>query len=290
MPQSDNNYYRRRNARDRWNRYQQDKSNREDSRRNTTYSRQERQQREHDNYHNRIDAQQRRAKTDRDENNFNRMNQTEQRTAERRRSNAFAREEAAFNRGRDPERDRLDAARRHNKYQMEQLQRNAQNTIGRNNPTPSRNPTSSGDGSREWEDHKYIDKVQTKTGKIRYIYDIETSSGRHNSSTKPIGPNEMKRAKEELDKAKTGLNKPTKESLLAISQKKSGERNTGGSDKYHNPIKDTAEKARRFAYQATEAVSNATKSAAKAVSDGASFVTKNLSNAISNTPLKDLFK
>lgn len=226
----------------------------------------------------------------RENDRFNDSVNQRERAADRRRNNAYAREEAAFNRGRNPELDRLDAARRHNRYKADKAQRDAQNAVGRNNPTPSRNPTASGDGSREWEDHKYIDKVQTKTGKIRYIYDVETSSGRHDSSTKPIGPNELKRAKEELDKAKTGLTKPTQKNLLAISQKKSGERNTGGSDKYHNPIKDTAEKARRLAYQAGEAVNNATKSAAKAASDGASFVTKKLSDAVSSTPLKDLFK
>ena len=30
---------------------------------------------------------------------------------------------------------------------------------------------------REWGNHKYIDKVRTKSGKIRYIYDINTAGG-----------------------------------------------------------------------------------------------------------------
>ena len=34
------------------------------------------------------------------------------------------------------------------------------------------------EGIREWENHKYIDKVQTKTGKVRYIYEDTNNGGR----------------------------------------------------------------------------------------------------------------
>lgn len=34
------------------------------------------------------------------------------------------------------------------------------------------------EGIREWENHKYIDKVQTKTGKVRYIYEDANNGGR----------------------------------------------------------------------------------------------------------------
>ena len=42
---------------------------------------------------------------------------------------------------------------------------------------PNRGPSVTSD--REWADHKYIDKVKTKTGKIRYIYDDAYGSGRN---------------------------------------------------------------------------------------------------------------
>lgn len=44
----------------------------------------------------------------------------------------------------------------------------------RQSPTSSQRP---GEGGREWGNHKYIDKVRTKSGKIRYIYDINTAGG-----------------------------------------------------------------------------------------------------------------
>lgn len=35
---------------------------------------------------------------------------------------------------------------------------------------------------KEWANHKYIDKVRTKSGKIRYIYDIDTASGKQRNA------------------------------------------------------------------------------------------------------------
>ena len=47
---------------------------------------------------------------------------------------------------------------------------------------PGRNPTAAGGSAsfgKSWENHKYINKVRTKSGKIRYIYDdITTASGK----------------------------------------------------------------------------------------------------------------
>lgn len=63
-------------------------------------------------------------------------------------------------------------------------EKNARDNVKTSN-VPSTRPDYSGmsvNGSsgKEWDNHKYIDKVKTKSGKIRYIYeDVDTASGRH---------------------------------------------------------------------------------------------------------------
>ena len=173
------------------------------------------------------------------------------------------------------------------RQQLDQMQSDAHNFVGRNNSTPSRNPTAGGGSGREWENHKYIDKVQTKTGKTRYIYDIDTASGRHDGSAKRIGAEELGRAGESLGKAKTALTATTSpRANLAAAQLKSTSRNTGGGNKVHSPLEEVSRTARNVMRD----VSKAVESASKAVSDGANYVSKMMSDAVANTPLKDLFK
>lgn len=64
----------------------------------------------------------------------------------------------------------------------------------------------SGDSDREWGDHKYTDKVKTKTGRIRYIYDDTSSTGGNTShGSKPISNNTLRRAQQEFEKGKTEI-------------------------------------------------------------------------------------
>lgn len=189
----------------------------------------------------------------------------------------YAREEAAFNKGRDPMKDRLDNMTRKGQYMRDKMSKNV----------PSTRP---GESGREWEDHKYIDKVQTKTGKTRYIYEIDTASG-HHSTSPGITDKDLNRAKGELKKAKTAFTEPTSpKAIIKETNRKTADRNTGGSDKAHNPMFEMRTAAKKALNDAGKAVNNAVTTAAKAASDGASFVSKTLSDAISNTPIKDLFK
>lgn len=75
--------------------------------------------------------------------------------------------------------------------------------IEKNKKVPSQNPTAGGGSAsfgKSWENHKYIDKVRTKSGKIRYIYDdISTASGKHRNVV------------EENDKKKADYNKKMQE-------------------------------------------------------------------------------
>lgn len=228
------------------------------------------------------------AKATRDEAGFNRINQSSQKLDNKRRNSPYAREEAAFNKGRDSNADRLNAARLKNQRDFQQAtskaQRQATYLVG-NSSVPSTNPTAAGGNGRTWKNHKYTAKVIGKNGKVRYIYDVTTASGRKNSSTKGITGDDLKRAEEELRKAKTVLYRPTTKAALDISARKASSRNTGGGNKVHNPIDDL----RRSAAVAGAKVTQTAGGIAKAASDGADYVKKTISGAIANTPLKDLF-
>lgn len=52
--------------------------------------------------------------------------------------------------------------------------------------TPSQRPDETG---REWGNHKYIDKVKTKSGKIRYIYEIEGGGSKQQDAGKTMRQN-----------------------------------------------------------------------------------------------------
>lgn len=268
-------------------------------RQNERASRQDNAQYEQPYYDSNQRAQQRRiqdqkeanrlsAKATRDEAGFNRTNQSSQKLDNKRRNSAYAREEAAFNKGRDSNADRLNAARLKNQRDFQQAtskaQRQATHLVG-NSSVPSTNPTAAGGNGRTWKNHKYKAKVIGKNGKVRYIYDVTTASGRKNSSTKGITGDDLKRAGEELRKAKTALNRPTTKATLDISAQKASSRNTGGGNKVHNPIDDL----RRSAAVTGAKVKQTAGGIAKAASDGADYVKKTVSGAIANTPLKDLF-
>lgn len=194
----------------------------------------------------------------------------------------YNKEEAAFNRGRNEAADRMDNTRRRNERALNNLPNQLKDKMSKNVPS-----TRPGESGREWEDHKYIDKVETKTGKIRYIYDIDTSSGHHNANSSKITDKDMRRAKDELNKAKNSLTRPTNpKAILKETSSKSNSRNSGGGDKLHDPLSEISRAARNAQRVATSAM----KSASKAVSDGAKYVSDALSDIAKNTPLKDIFK
>ena len=53
--------------------------------------------------------------------------------------------------------------------------------------TPSQRPDENG---REWGNHKYIDKVKTKSGKIRYIYEVEGGGSKQQDAGKTMRQNQ----------------------------------------------------------------------------------------------------
>lgn len=52
--------------------------------------------------------------------------------------------------------------------------------------TPSQRP---GETGREWDNHKYVDKVKTKSGKIRYIYEVEGGGSKQQDAGKTMRQN-----------------------------------------------------------------------------------------------------
>lgn len=86
--------------------------------------------------------------------------------------------------------------------------------------TPSRRPDEPQQSVRtgkERADHKYIDKVKTKSGKIRYIYEIDTADGKkrdansvHDANKKRIAENARKNL-EATHRGADARNKATKE-------------------------------------------------------------------------------
>lgn len=191
-------------------------------------------------------------------------------------STGYEREEAAFNRNRDPTADRLNGARLRNqralKSALNNAERKASNLVGKSS-VPSTNPTAAGSNGREWKNHKYTAKVIGKNGKVRYIY---------GSASNGISGSDLSRARDELKKASVALTRPNNKAALKETQDKAASRNTGGSNKVHTP----ADELRRGLMQAGARVRNVK----KAASDGANFVKNQISGALAQTPLKDLFK
>lgn len=122
----------------------------------------------------------------------------------------------------------------------------AANSIRRGGIGP--NPTASGSGGsvqtgNERANHKYIDKVRTKTGKVRYIYDMASNLPTSNPALK--------------SKAMTSYN-------LKRASDESKRRNTGRPESMKGPI-----------YKATTTVRDLANSAERTINDGVNFV-KNL--------------
>lgn len=56
-----------------------------------------------------------------------------------------------------------------------------------------------GESGREWGNHKYIDKVRTKSGKIRYIYNIEGGGSSHEDAGKTMRKNHNSKASSQIN-------------------------------------------------------------------------------------------
>lgn len=112
------------------------------------------------------------------------------------------------------------------------------------------NPTASGSGGQvaintgnERANHKYIKKVQTKSGKVRYIYDMAENLTSSNNAAK--------------SKAMTNYN-------IKRASDQSIKRNTGRPESMKGPV-----------YKATTTVRDLANSAGRTINDGVNFV-KNL--------------
>jgi len=218
------------------------------------------------------------AKATRDE--ATHKQQAHQNRVNRSSTRGYEKEEAAFNRGRNPGADRMNAERLRNQRALTNTINNARRgatNLVKSGTVPSTNPTAAGGNGREWKNHKYTAKVVGKNGKVRYIY---------GDAKRGITGDDLNRAKEELKKAHVALNRPSNDATLKISQNKATSRNTGGGNKVHNPI----DELRRGVMQTGANVRNAAGNIKKAASDGANFVKSQVSGALANTPLKDLFK
>lgn len=181
--------------------------------------------------------------------------------------------ESAFNKGRSEGVDRMTGQRLANQRalndrlnRIDRYGQNMQSKMSKNVPS-----TKPGDSGREWEDHKYIDKVETKTGKIRYIYDVGPSGGTDRTSRQ--GQLNTKKGKEIYDKRE-------KERLANRSPME--------------VVQDTARDARKAfdkgVNDAKKMVDKGIKDAGKAASDGAKAVGDLLKSGLSNTPLSSLFE
>ena len=228
-------------------------------------------------------AQKRRLQAQEEQNRYNakatRDEATHRQEAHQNRVNrsstrGYEKEEAAFNKGRNPGADRMTGQRLRNQRALDsalnKARRSATNLVGKSS-VPSTNPTAAGSGDgRTWKNHKYTAKVIGKNGKVRYIY---------GDAKKGITGSDLKRAGEELKKANIALNKPTTKATLNISQDKAASRNTGGADRVHHPIMTGIK----------DAANNAMKSAGKAVSDGTNFVSSKMKE-LGNTAMSALSK
>lgn len=184
----------------------------------------------------------------------------------------YNREQEAFDRGRNPGADRMNSQRLKNERALNKglndLDRWGQNQ--RKNMSKNVPSTRPGESGREWEDHKYIDKVTTKNGKVRYIYDYGPSGGENRNS---------RQYKESRKKAKAEYERREQERL----------KNRSPQEVLRDTFNDTRKAVDKGINDARNAVDKGINDAKKAVSDGSKAVSDFLSKGLSNTPLADLF-
>lgn len=149
---------------------------------------------------------------------------------------------------------------------------------------------------REWEDHKYIDKVTTKTGRIRYIYELPSGNRVSYAQNSPQQKEAQRRGKDEYGHS-NDYRKERKD--IGTELKKDGERlinniKKGKTSKIKSGIEDiindTGLAAEYAIDQIGDKATDAIWSAANSVSNGLEKVNDLLNSAISNTPISDLFK
>ncbi len=123
---------------------------------------------------------------------------------------------------------------------------------------------------REWDDHQYIDKVKTKSGRIRYIYeDTASTGGNHAKRAKPITKNDLRYAKSEFNKGKEAISN-------AASQAR-------------DAVMETGHKIDKALNDAASTISRGTTPSVNPTASGSNYVSKQMSKS-ANIPVKDLFK
>ena len=123
---------------------------------------------------------------------------------------------------------------------------------------------------KEWGEHKYTDKVKTKTGKIRYIYDDTSSTGGNTShGAKPISNNTMRRAQQEFQRGKTEIsNAVVNAREAAIS---------------------TGHKIDKALWDAANSITQTTTPSVNPTASGSNYVSKQMERA-KDIPVSSLFK
>lgn len=138
--------------------------------------------------------------------------------------------------------------------------------VGYNNPTPSTRPD---DHGREWSNHKYIDKVQTKTGKVRYIYDDVEGGGSRHRNTNSVHEENQKRRRQNYER-----------NMKATEE---GQRNRWAQTKFGNSlagrIHGTATRIQRDATKAFNEVSKNVRNATNYIGAQAGKTIANLSSS-----------
>lgn len=145
----------------------------------------------------------------------------------------------------------------------------AAGTIKRGSIGP--NPTASGSG-REWENHKYVDKVKTKNGTTRYIY-LDTANKKKSNQQRKQNEKDPNWQAKQLNINGAGTSAAAKNQVI--------------KDYGRNIAKASAGSQTNRAVKVAANV--AAKSGQAAYDRGASFVQK-ATDQVMNTPIGDLIR
>ena len=150
---------------------------------------------------------------------------------------------------------------------------------------------------REWENHKYIDKVKGKNGRIRYIY--EKGPGYNNfGSNRPKDQHSANVLKETLAESDNRRKKEKEERNQRMSdlvQQMTLENRRKSEEKAHDiemqymlgSLPSVIGKFAPIIYSSGKRVLTGL---SEGISAGSAFVSNALSSSMSNTPIGDLFK
>jgi len=141
---------------------------------------------------------------------------------------------------------------------------------------------------REWENHKYIDKVKDKNGRVRYIYEDGIGSNRPtnqhaaNVLASTLAESDRRRKKEKEDHIQYVSDLVQQMTLDKIKEAEERANDINMANMLGS-IPGRVGNVLPVIYASGKRVLSA-------VSEGASYVSNALSGAIANTPINDLFK